>query len=237
MKRYFLAPSDFAWLLDECPRCWWLKLRQLYRPRESQPAVFRHIDAGQKEAYNVEALRSFGIDAKAIVPKGRLLSLPIEFEEYGVSFSIKGYLDEFVELDDGTHLILDFKTTVPTEKTLTKFANQLHAYATALERPAEGQPFEVSALGLLTFDPSVGKFTRNGSGWCAQTGHEAYLPIDLDRTRFFEFLDQCASLAASDDVPASGSLCQTCIHAFEVNRMLSHLAARRLALTPSEAVA
>lgn len=47
-----LAPSDFAFLWEECKRCFYLKAhRQLDRPRAPFPAVFGTIDLGMKRHF------------------------------------------------------------------------------------------------------------------------------------------------------------------------------------------
>jgi len=47
-----LAPSDFAFLWDECPRCFYLKVvRKEGRPRTPFPSVFGSIDRAMKSFY------------------------------------------------------------------------------------------------------------------------------------------------------------------------------------------
>jgi hypothetical protein len=47
-----LAPSDFAFLWDECPRCFYLKVvRREGRPRTPFPKVFGTIDRAMKSHY------------------------------------------------------------------------------------------------------------------------------------------------------------------------------------------
>lgn len=46
---YRLAPSDFAFLWEECKRCFYLKAhKKLYRPRAPFPSIFGTIDLAMK---------------------------------------------------------------------------------------------------------------------------------------------------------------------------------------------
>ena len=47
-----LAPSDFAFLWEECPRCFYLKVhRKMYRPRAPFPSIFSNIDMAMKRHF------------------------------------------------------------------------------------------------------------------------------------------------------------------------------------------
>ena len=51
-RSVMLAPSDFAFLWDECPRCFYLKVvRKQGRPRTPFPKVFGTIDRAMKSFY------------------------------------------------------------------------------------------------------------------------------------------------------------------------------------------
>ena len=47
--RWRLSPSDFAFLWEECKRCFYLKVvKEFYRPRSLMPKIFNVIDAQMK---------------------------------------------------------------------------------------------------------------------------------------------------------------------------------------------
>ncbi len=49
IKSFRLAPSDFAFLWEECQRCFYLKAhKKLYRPRAPFPSIFGAIDLAMK---------------------------------------------------------------------------------------------------------------------------------------------------------------------------------------------
>lgn len=48
-QNFRLAPSDFAFLWEECKRCFYLKVhKKLYRPRAPFPSIFNTIDLAMK---------------------------------------------------------------------------------------------------------------------------------------------------------------------------------------------
>lgn len=58
-----LAPSDFAFLFDECKRCFYLKVhRKLARPRAPFPTIFGTIDTAMKKHFR-------GLRTEDIVPQ------------------------------------------------------------------------------------------------------------------------------------------------------------------------
>jgi len=53
VKEYKLSPSDFAFLWEECKRCFYLKVvRGFARPRMAFPQIFNAIDSAMTARYN-----------------------------------------------------------------------------------------------------------------------------------------------------------------------------------------
>lgn len=51
-KTFRLAPSDFAFLWEDCKRCFYLKAhKKLYRPRPPFPSIFGTIDVSMKKHF------------------------------------------------------------------------------------------------------------------------------------------------------------------------------------------
>lgn len=58
-----LAPSDFAFLWNECKRCFYLKAhKKLYRPRAPFPSIFGVIDLGMKRHFR-------GLPTQGVIPE------------------------------------------------------------------------------------------------------------------------------------------------------------------------
>lgn len=91
-----LAPSDFAFLWEECKRCFYLKAHgQLYRPRAPFPSIFGAIDIAMKRHFR--GLRTTSILPD--MPPGVFLceeddawveSLPITVPNHSTSVYIRG---------------------------------------------------------------------------------------------------------------------------------------------------
>ena len=154
-----LAPSDFAFLWDECPRCFYLKVvRKQPRPRMPFPKVFGTIDRAMKAFYlgrHTEVVAP-GMPAGVIDQTDRWVrSVGLTLPGGSVVSEIRGSLDALVQCDDGTLAVVDFKTAEPKADHAATYSRQLHAYALALEQPCSGPAATVSALGLLCFLPDV----------------------------------------------------------------------------------
>ena len=154
-----LAPSDFAFLWDECPRCFYLKVvRKRPRPRSPFPSVFGRIDRAIK-AFTLgrrsESLAE-GAPVGTVVAGDRwVTSAPIYPEDSPEAVAIRGRTDALIACDDGSIAIVDFKTTIPKPEHLAIYGRQLHAYGWALEHPAAGPARTVGTLGLLCFAPET----------------------------------------------------------------------------------
>lgn len=207
MTRYTVSPSDFAWLLDHCARCFWLKARHRFKASGDLPAVFRNIDGGMKAAIEPDALRTIGVPVREFRPGEWVESKP--YEHAGAGIVIRGKVDRSFLTDDDEIGILDYKTTLPRDAKADKYSRQLHAYAYALEHPAKGDPVPVGWTGLVCFDPYAGRFRVNGTD-AAITGRLVSLPIERDRAHFEKFLDRLCETLGADEPPRPRRGCATC---------------------------
>jgi hypothetical protein len=240
MRQVWLAPSDIRYLIDQCPRCWWMVTRNLPKPKSELPRLFKHVDRGMKQSWAVEHLRALGVPAKELVTLERVRSKPIEYPELGVSLTIGGYLDRLVLLEDDTYEVIDFKMTDPNPAGLALFARQLHGYVQCLEDPAIGEAREVTRVSLVVFDAYDGIFKISSENLkkatenpglvtfsAGQMGRVVYRPLELDRSSFFEELERIAGIAARLEMPESGANCTVCAHAAEINRFTRQYEERR----------
>lgn len=99
-----LAPSDFAFLWEECKRCFYLKAHgQLYRPRAPFPSIFGTIDVAMKRHFR-------GLHTTSVLPDmppGVFLceeedawveSLPITVPNHSASVYIRGMVCSLIAL-------------------------------------------------------------------------------------------------------------------------------------------
>lgn len=232
LKTVQLSPSDFAFLYDECPRCFWLKTaapQRSYRPFTPLSGIFNKIDDAMKHA--VEGRHFNDIDpsfpnCSVLKAGGFVQSMKIPFPDLNVELFIKGKYDTltFEEATDAirqqyklpddqdrTYGVIDFKSTFVKPEHLLKYSRQLHAYAYSIMRPAEHMPkySPVTRLGLLVFEPYADgfKFTQNEAvlgGGCQ------WVPIEMDKPMFTAFLREVAELVARDTPPPAGHKCEFC---------------------------
>lgn len=215
MKTIIVSPSDINYMFDRCPRCWYRKVNKIQKPKEVLPKVFNNIDAGMKEAYDLEIIQGLGIHATSIVSIETVRSRPISFPEYGVDLVISGKLDKAVMLEDGTLAIVEFKTAEFDEWKVKGFSRQTHAYEMALRIPEKGQAREVSEIHLVFFQPYHKKTFRVktigvGRVIGSLLGDLIHREIELDRGAFDKFLEGMAKVAGSSTLPNPGRHCDFC---------------------------
>ncbi len=208
---WMLSPSDFAFLWDDCPRCFYRKVVQKQlRPRSPFPSVFGRIDRAMKEYYLGERAESLaeGMPAGVISGGDRWVkSGPFAMPDSAHTAIIRGRVDVLVECDGGALGVVDFKTTVPKPDHIAIYSRQLHAYAWALEHPASGPPAAVSSLGLLCFLPDA--YDAAGAT-AALYGAVQWIEIPRDDLGFATFLRAVGNVLANPDPPSLTPGCPWC---------------------------
>jgi hypothetical protein len=210
MPRFYISPSDLAWLSDSCRACWWRKIHGIQGVKQSMPGIFNTIDAGMK-TIGMASLAELGIPALEPIPKSKVLSAPWSTPELaGIEFVVSGYLDKLVRLDDDTYGILDFKSGAPGERNGPRYSRQLHGYELALRMPASGEPRQVTRLWNVYFTPApTGTFRTKGTA-ASLMGTLTPVEVPLDRFGFESgYLTELARAAVGGEPPA-GEWCEFC---------------------------
>lgn len=202
-----LAPSDFAFLWEECQRCFYLKAhKKMYRPRAPFPSIFNAIDLAMKR--HLRGLRT--TDVLPEMKPGVFLCedddawvecMPITPPGAQRSVYIRGMLDCLVAFDDGTFGVIDFKTS-DVSRSSALYSRQLHAYAAAIERPAAGSELvqgTVSDLGLVIYQPDT--FSALAPSGAALAGKLRYVNIPRDDKDFVKFLGKIVTLLDASTAP------------------------------------
>jgi hypothetical protein len=207
---WVLAPSDFAFLFDECKHCFWMKVvAGRPRPRPPFPKVFMSIDRAMKHRFVSQ--RTEAIDPT--LPPGtitlgrRIRSKPQTVPGATRPVVIRGETDAILEYDDGSIAVLDFKTSPPNTDHVALYSRQLHGYALALEQPAGGPARRVKGLELLSFLPD--RFETNTDG-AALRGDVELLNVTLDRSGFEGFLTEVVAVLEEPTAPESSRSCPWC---------------------------
>jgi hypothetical protein len=209
-----LSPSDLVFLYEECPRCFYLKVRGLEnRPKTQMPKIFTTIDAQMKSF-----LRGQRTDGLAIgMPKGTFRyakrwveSAPIAIPGRISSCYFRGRFDNILELDTGGHALADLKTCHRRDEHVPLYARQLHAYTWCLEHPSPGalhlSPIE--RMGLLVFEPDFFLKLPFWSG--ALSGGLHWIEIRRDDNSFLDFIAELVCLLDRPTAPDPAFDCPWC---------------------------
>jgi PD-(D/E)XK nuclease superfamily len=208
---WVLNPSDFAFLWDECHRCFYrkCKLRQR-RPAAPFPKIFSIIDREMKRFYLGERLEDLADGAPSGViglPDQWVKSAPLSIPGSPSTVVIQGRVDALVRYEDGTVGVIDLKTADPNIDHVAKYSRQLHAYAAAFEQPSGGPSVRVSTLGLLCFSPRGFDVHR---GEAALLGGVCWINIPRDDAAFSEFLSEMGSVLDQESLPPPALDCSFC---------------------------
>lgn len=211
---YKLSPSDLTFLYDGCKHCFVLKVKHgVSQPSIPLPGVFSTIASLQKDHYSNKRTEEFcpqlppGV---VLFGEKRVRSSRIDFDGLASTCHISGRFDIVAKLDDGSYAIMDFKTGNPSEEKTEVYSRQLHAYALALENPADGELAlaPISRLGLMYFTPDQCQYV--GEARQTLTGHIKWVEINRDEVQFRAFLRDVVSLLDGPMPPPNLEQCDWC---------------------------
>ena len=212
-----LSPSDFAFLWEQCKRCFHLKVvHNIRQPSMPMASIFKRIEALQMGLYDSKRTE----DLIPELPPGALRcgEKTVESEPDGDWF-IYGKTDSLIEFDDGSWGILDFKTTMVKPEKAVLYGRQLHAYAHAFENPAASPRIlkgeapslkPISRLGLLCFEPS--ELSIDPSGRQIYSGEAKWIEIPRDDAAFRSFVGETLKVLQGA-VPPPTPRCNWCDYA------------------------
>jgi hypothetical protein len=216
MKEFKLSPSDFAFLWEECKRCFYLKVaRGFDRPRMAFPKIFGTIDKAMTACYSgmhTQAIASGMPEGVIRLGQKWVRSRPIELGMGKRTCSISGRLDALIEFKNDTYGVIDFKTSSARGEHIPLYSRQLHAYAYALENPPPRElPLgPITRLGLLVFEPST--FAHHSDETATLTGGLTWVEMPRDDAAFFDFLDQVVSVLSQPVPPEPAPDCMWCAY-------------------------
>jgi hypothetical protein len=210
---YRLTPSDFAFLWDECKRCFYKKVA-LGEKRPSTPIakIFTLLDAQQKGFYSGRSVRELSPtlpEGRIECPTGWVKSKPIRVGERESSVWILGKLDAVLAFDSGTFGITDFKTSTAKDQHVPLYARQLHAYALAVENAAPGGlSFRcVERLGLSVIEPVA---LVEKSGVRVYDTELSWQEVPRDDVGFSAFLGEVLDVLQLPEAPRGNPQCAFC---------------------------
>jgi len=215
MRTAKLSPSDFAFLYEDCKRCFYLKVaREIIQPSKPMASIFTKIDNQEKITFADKYLSEFSPD----FPNGKIIesdkwvtSKYITYEENNYRQYIRGIIDSLIKMKDGTYQIIDFKTSA-IDKHIQLYTKQLHAYAYALENPMYDRDkldAPISGLGLIIFNPNKGFHIDDNCDGLLR-GEFNWIQMKYTPDKFIKFMDKLASLLSQDEIPEFTEGCQYC---------------------------
>lgn len=211
-----LSPSDFAFLWEECKRCFYLKVVSGFlRPRPIMPKIFGVIDNEMKKHFAGKRTEEFAPALPlGVVEYGErwVQSIPLAVPGHSATCFIRGKFDTVLRFDDGTYGLVDFKTSERKAEHVPLYGRQLHAYAQALENAAPGKLSlrPVTKLGLLIFEPN--SFSHDPRVNASLSGGLASVEIARDDAAFSKFLQDVLDVLEQPNPPGGSPSCEWCTY-------------------------
>lgn len=211
---YTLSPSDLTFLLHECERCFYAKVRERKRlPRTPMPAVFTELDRQQRDFFHNKPVSALGAglpDGILNCHPGALLSAPLFLDDGLPGLIFRGAIDAGIAFRGGGYGVVDFKTTNPYSTHVDMYRHQLHAYAWALENPSAGTApvGPIRRMGLLCFYP-VGMMQLPTGHYAFRTA-PTWLEVARENDLFKSLMRHVMKLLSSPLAPEPGSSCPRC---------------------------
>lgn len=216
MQNWKISPSDLTFLWDECPRCFYLKVRHNFRrPGLPFPKIFSKIDLLMKDIYLGQSTQKISPalpPGKTIMSGRWVTSAPIPAADGQNSGYLQGIFDTVVQFEDGSYGVVDFKTSEAREEHVEFYGRQLSAYAYALEHPAPGKLHfsPVSKLGLLYFEPQ--DMLETSPNGLSLNGPARWVEIPIDEARFAAFMQTVLALLGLPEPPPASPECAFCAY-------------------------
>jgi hypothetical protein len=209
-----LSPSDFAFLHDECARCFYLKVRHdVPRPRTPMASIYKQTEGAIITRLRSEELSSIvGGAPRGCVRYGErwVRSHVITFPDLRSTCFISGKFDLLVDLQAGGYAVPDIKMSKVKDPYLVKYGRQLHSYAYALEHPRPGSLLlrPIERLGLIVFEPDAFANGEPGNGFLC--GTVSWVDIQRDDAAFMRFLAGVVAMLEEPMPPEASPDCGWC---------------------------
>jgi hypothetical protein len=206
-----------------CPRCFWLRMRcQNKLPFQIFPGIFSSIDSYTKKVTGTHFARYNQLPPwlRQIAESGRPVKVPhhskFKIIDEKTDVALTGAPDEIIRRDDGSHFIIDYKTsrfTKTQDSLLPLYQVQLNAYAYIGER----QGFDpISGLALVYMEPQtdltedqLDSVLRDDGFLMGFAGH--VLPLKLEAEQIIPpLLERVRSICDLDEAPRGRQDCRDC---------------------------
>lgn len=212
MRTVAVNPSDFPYLFDECPRCYWRKANGFQRV--SKPggnyAIGNAFDSAAKAIVKEGRGEEFGIPYPIVsqAEKEWVCSEPIPYPDLDLQLVVRGKTDARFITDRDTVVLVDFKAGASE---IRKFFDQLMLYCLALTKPEKGAGEVIEAIGIVQWNMREAKLNLRGAPLHGQiSGPVVWGELEMDWVRVYDLLERVAKVASSVAPPESGGFCEFC---------------------------
>ena len=191
MRELWISPSDLSYFLSDSKVGFYDKyVLNILRPKGVFPSVFNTIDQGMKDCFDSKPIADFVEGAPTGILRHNEEYVQSQLVKLDDNFSVgfKGKIDSLLDHEDGTHTVIDYKTTHLSDKLKEIYWLQLMAYAFCLEKPLMSTPKKISNIGLIVFQPTLGMEATIGKA--SLNGSLHYVDLNFDKKRFKEWLAQ-----------------------------------------------
>ncbi len=208
MATYYISPTDLTFLWNDCPRCFYNKIHKIWsKPYTPFPSIFTQIDRCIRHSLQGKSCQPLlGKPGTFDTTDKTIKSRPIQIGEHEIVFS--GKMDIRVNFKDGSVGVIDAKTSDPKDAYMAMYDRQLHTYRSILLDPKEGEPQQVSMLGLLVATPDNLEFDP-----LTETSpfnfRFQFKPVEIKDGKWFELLVQVVSVLSGDRPEHDGN-CHWC---------------------------
>jgi len=190
------------------------------QPSMPLPSIFSKIAGLLKKHYDGKPTNELHVNLPlGVVSHGErnVRSQIIKLPNHESTCYINGRFDIVVSFDDGTYGVIDFKTSNPSTDSAHMYSRQLHAYAYALEHPAEGRLAlsPVTKLGLLYFYPDdINQQSIDRLNYGAEI---VWIEVEKDEDSFLSFIDGVLDVLELPEAPEHSPKCQWCGYIDKLN--------------------
>ena len=214
---YKLSPSGFKFGYENCKRCYYRGIREGLSEPGGFPSVFSKYDVVHKKS--TVGMRT--TDLIPDMPEGTFIKGPgdkfLESTNIDCGGNNVGYIsgkgDAFLELDDGSFAVVDFKTSALTKEGALSYSSQLHAYKYALENNKDNKPglSPITKLGIISFVPDIDLSMKKLKDDIFSIEHKAsWFEVPIDDKWFMGYIEKIIKLIADDNTPETTRNCKAC---------------------------
>ena len=208
--RWVLDVDELSRLWDECRRCAYLAAaRRFPRPEGAgDDAIARLVATLAGPALDQIG---HGAPATVVARSPTLVSAPydVPLPDRVERCAVRVKPDVIAACGTAT-LVAAITIGDPGALGEAALSRRLHAAAWALERPLEGRPSDVGAIGMLVWTPPGTVIDKPAAA--ALTGSVDWRPLARDDASFLGFLAEAAAMLSEAAPPAGSALCPWCVY-------------------------